>query len=678
MNQDAVSRLFRPLFLAGVLLSIAPLAHADEGMDRLVRLVGPDAGLCLEVPRLDETLTAFEQGEFFRRLEHSKIYADWKASRQEGGIANVAAFVKILSAKPARRFVRDVLGTAVVIAAYTDPGPKISAILLSQATSRESLAAAIKAWIAVEECRIEAVQFAGQTYHKRICSAKTEHAGVILYYATLDRTLLLSDREDLVRRALTLASPNAAHATLFDLPAYQQSRRALTTNCAVRAYINPRKFDEILGIGPDADAASSTASVTPANQAGAARQTPPSVKSSVCKVVEAAWRRFEWLALGIEIDRGIVLEGVAHYSSVGLSKEAQRFIQSVSGPPEILRWVPPNACVVLAFRQPFGGLFRGTLKRQARQWLSGNFDAFRRVSRGLLLGFDLFDNIVPLIRGNVGGYLVPRYGAKPGELPFEGLLAAELREPQPAAEPKTAVLQPAQLAAVKEPVQSSLRPPVATAVSKPVEIRPSAHEAIENALTTGLNYLAARFNMASSGPPAVVRTELEQSSGIQIRWVDGLKVCQPAYAQTPRYLLLGTGPRLVHNFIVSQTIDKRAPLLSRHACLGELLRANRSHKPSSIQELAARYFPNENQVVYVDTAVLRRMVAAHRAELVQYATSTQLISAAAAEEMLSKCLDLAGTVDKVFAATRLGDGTARVVIGGIVNAPAASESAAAR
>ena len=99
-------------------------------MDRLVRLVGPDAGLCLEVPRLDETLTAFKQGEFFRRLERSKFYAEWKrASPKNQAIANLATFVDILTAKPARPFVRDVLGTAVVIAAYTEPGPKMSAIL---------------------------------------------------------------------------------------------------------------------------------------------------------------------------------------------------------------------------------------------------------------------------------------------------------------------------------------------------------------------------------------------------------------------------------------------------------------------------------------------------------------------------------------------------------------------
>jgi hypothetical protein len=673
MIRDARTRFFRPLLLAVILASIS-VARADDAMDRLVRLVGPEAGLCLEVPRLDETLTAFKQGEFFRRLERSRFYAEWTAaSPKNQAIANVATFVDILSAKPARPFVRDVLGTAVVIAAYAEPGPEMSAILLSQAVSHESLEGAIKTWIHAEECRVETVQFGRFTYRKRISAEKTNHAGLTLYYATLDRTLLLSDREELVRRALMLSGQTAAHATLFDLPAYQQSRRSLSTNCAVRAYINPRAFDEILGIDPEPASVPSPAKERSAVKTRAGQPSAPSTKSSVCKVVEAAWRRFEWLALGVEIDRGIVLEGVAHYSSAGLSKEAERFLHSVSGTAEVFQQAPSNACVVLAGRQPFGGLFRGTLKRQAKQWLSADFESVRQVSRGLLLGFDLFDNIVPLIRGNVGGYLVPRYGAKAGELPFEGLVAAELSERPPAAPATVGVQQLGQSSATKDIDSIAHRESVAV-TAKPSSDLPTAREAIENALNTGLNYLAARFNMTAKGAPAIVRTEFAQNAGTQIRWVDGLKACQPAYAQTPRFLLLATNPELVRNFVAREAANKTdsSPNQDKQGQAGP------SKTSNSIQVLARRYFPTENQVLYIDAAAIRRMIAAHRAELVQYASSTCLISPAAADESLSQCLDIAGVVDKVFAAMRLGDGTARIVIGGIVNGPSPSESAATR
>jgi hypothetical protein len=67
MTVHGTSRFIRPLLL-GVILAAAPFLYADEAMDRLVRLVGPRRGdFASRFPRLDETLTAFEQGEFFQR-----------------------------------------------------------------------------------------------------------------------------------------------------------------------------------------------------------------------------------------------------------------------------------------------------------------------------------------------------------------------------------------------------------------------------------------------------------------------------------------------------------------------------------------------------------------------------------------------------------------------------------
>ena len=429
MTLHGPSRFVRPL-LFGVLLAAGSFLYADEAMDRLVRLVGRDAGLCVEVPRLDESLTAFEQGEFFRRLERSNIYAEWKTGSEYRRVASVAAVVEKFSGKPARQFVREIFGTAVVVAAYAEPGPKMSAILMSEAISREALDAAIHAWNRVEPPRIEAVQFAGHTYYRRSCAAKPGHAALTLYYATLDRTLLLSDREELVRRALTLSGQAVSHASLLDLPAYQQARQSLGPSCAARAYINPRAFDAMLGIdaggGESARLTAQASGPASGPGTGASAEAAKAANSAVCRTIQAAWSRCEWLAIGVETDRGIVLEGVAHYSTAGLSEGVQRLIRSMSGPPELLRLAPSDAFLVLACRQPFGRLLRQALTGQAKQRLSADWESFRQVSRGLLLGLDPLDDVLPSFRENFGGYLVPRQGAKPEELPFDGLLAAEL------------------------------------------------------------------------------------------------------------------------------------------------------------------------------------------------------------------------------------------------------------
>lgn len=163
-----LTRSIRPLLLC-VIVAAAPLLYGDEVMDRLVRLVGRDAGLCVEVPHLDESLTAFEQSEFFQRLNHSRIYADWKTGIQHRKLAELAALVEKHSGKPVRQFIREVFGTAVVVAAYAEPGPKMSAILMSEAMSREGLESAIAAWNRVEPHQIESITFSTHTYYRRTC-----------------------------------------------------------------------------------------------------------------------------------------------------------------------------------------------------------------------------------------------------------------------------------------------------------------------------------------------------------------------------------------------------------------------------------------------------------------------------------------------------------------------------
>ncbi len=388
-------RSIRPLLLCAI-VAAAPLLYGDEVMDRLVRLVGRDAGLCVEVPHLDESLTTFEQSEFFQRLNRSKIYADWKTGIQHRKLAELAALVEKHSGKPARQFLREVFGTAVVVAAYAEPGPKMSAILMSEATSREALDSAIAAWNRVEPPQIESITFSTHTYYRRTCAPKPGHPSVTLYYATLGRVLLLSDREELMRRTLALSDQSNAVGSVLELPAFQQARRSLGSSCAARAYLNPRAFDGMLGVQDAVSEVSKLAAPSKVSQ------------SPACRTIQEAWRRCEWLALGVQIDRGIVVEGIAQYRTSGMSDTAVRLIRSMAGPAELLRLAPPDAFVVLACRQPFGTFLRHLLIGQAKEQPSADWESFRQVSRGVLLGLDLIDDVLPAFRENIGGYLVPR------------------------------------------------------------------------------------------------------------------------------------------------------------------------------------------------------------------------------------------------------------------------------
>jgi len=635
-----LTRSIRPLLLC-VIVAAAPLLYGDEVMDRLVRLVGRDAGLCVEVPHLDESLTAFEQSEFFQRLNHSRIYADWKTGIQHRKLAELAALVEKHSGKPARQFIREVFGTAVVVAAYAEPGPKMSAILMSEAMSREGLESAIAAWNRVEPHQIESITFSTHTYYRRTCAPKTGHPSVTLYYATLGRVLLLSDREELVRRTLALSDQTNAVGSVLELPEFQQARRSLGSSCAARAYLNPRAFDSMLGVQGTVSEVSKLAASSKVNQ------------SPACRTIQAAWRRCEWLALGVQIDRGIVVEGIAQYRTTGMSDAAVRLIRSMAGPAELLRLAPPDAFVVLACRQPFGTFLRHLAIGQAKEQPSPDWEAFRQVSRGVLLGLDLIDDVLPSFRENIGGYLVPRSDARPDELPFDGLFAAELPSPEASSSGQATTDHPNRTGA-KEAVSS--------------QARPTVRDAIDNGLNMTLNAAAAYFNMRSTGTPAVVHSDDKLAKGTHLRWLEGLGPYQPAYGMTSHYLVLSTSPQAVKNFAKRESDEEARADGHTSSWQG----------PLGIAELAKQYFPKENQILYIDTAAMRRFLETHGKQLIEHAVRVGSIPSAHAEKALDKFMDVTGLFDSVFVAARLGDGSARIVIGGVVNVPAHSETAAAQ
>ena len=138
MIRDARTRFFRPLLLAVILASIS-VRSADDAMDRLVRLVGPEAGTLPGGAPSGRNADRVQTGGVFPAFGAPEIL-----QRVEGGVPKKPGHRQPRDIcghserKPARPFVRDVLGTAVVIAAYTEPGPEMSAILLSQAVSHES------------------------------------------------------------------------------------------------------------------------------------------------------------------------------------------------------------------------------------------------------------------------------------------------------------------------------------------------------------------------------------------------------------------------------------------------------------------------------------------------------------------------------------------------------------
>jgi hypothetical protein len=611
--------------VAGALWATTSLAFADEAIDHLVSLVGRDAGLCVEIPQLEETVMAFERGEFFQRLQRSRIFADWQSGNEYRHALGIVTVIENFTGKSFRQFFHDMFGRAVVVAVYAEPNGQMSAIMLTETSSREALDGVIEGWNRAEPQQTDAIEYAGQTYYKRVCAAKGGPGTLTLFYCKLDRILMLTDHEEWLRRSLALARTPGSNDGLLGLPAYQTARKSLQGGHAARAYLDPRAWDSVLGFSRPSPSASSTKSAT-GTPAGVPATGPASQPAGFSKVLEGAWRHCEWLAIGLQVDRGIVIEVVARYSTEGISERGRQWIRSMSGPADFLRLVPHNALVVIAGRQAFGNL----LKHLAPQNEAGALDSLRQVSRGLLLGLDPFEDVLPAFRENFGAYLVPRKDAKPDELPLDGLIGVELP-------PNEAVISPRSGSATSEH-------------------QPSFRDALDNGLNIGLNLAAAYFNMRATDKPAVVRT---QSSGpVRTRWIDSLGPYQPAYSLTARFLIFATRPQAVRDFLARESSKVSEGI------------------PPAIEALAKRYFPEENQVIYIDTAAIRRFLVEHGQQLVQHAARVRSINTADANEVLTHFLDVTSLFDVVFAAARIGEGKARLVLGGVIQPEPFAESAA--
>jgi hypothetical protein len=582
-------------------LLVTTVASADDAIDRLVRLVGRDAGLCVEIPHLDETLSAFEHGEFFKRFERSHLYAKWKASSDYDRIEKMAAGIENFSGKPLRQFLRDIFGTGVVVAVYSEPGPGTAAVLMTEAASAEVLKSEIEAWNRSVAHRTEPVDFSGHTYFRRTCEEKVAQGPQrkTVYYCVLDKTFLLSDHEDLIRRSLTRASSKEPDGSLFDVPAYRDARQSLSPSYSARAYVNPRIWEGLF--------------------AQAHRPGDEVHRSALAVTFLDFWRRCDWLAVGLQTDRGIVVEATARYATTGLSDRWKSLIGSLSGSADFLSLVPSDALCVLAGRQAFGDLLRQSIPHspsgagtEGRSW-----DSFRQVSRGLLLGLDLFDDVLPAFRENWGAYLAPRRGAKPHELPVEGVAAIEL-------------------------------PPLPSTPSVDRK-QPAVRDAIDNGLNMGLNFIAAYFNMSSTGNPAVVRTEPADAKNPRLRWIESIGAYQPACALTSRFLVFATTPGAIRTFVAAESAA-----------------AGKGLQHPVFARLAKRYFPKENQILFVDAAGISAFVREHGQQLIQQAVRCRSLDPSETEKTVRGLLDVAALFDAVFAAGRLENGSIRIVAGGVV------------
>jgi len=606
LQSPAGAKFSLPIFLAFVVVvTLLPVsrASAERSCDPLVKLVGADANLCIELNALAGHWPDLVDSDFFDRFQKLRVYREWLESEDyrqfQKKLVHVREAVEQATGKPAGQFVRDIFGNAVVFAAYSSGDGEFEGVVLTQAVTEEALRGAVLAWNKEQGSTTESLSRSGLTYFRR---TRTMPKGrtISLYYAVLGRIFATSDEEAAIQQVVDLAafaaqpeSPSSeenqpalvATQSLLYAPAYLKARAAVAPDSVATVFFNPRGCQEAL-----------------------LRGIP---ESELRRSLTSLWKRCESIIVGARVDDGVVLEAVAHYDHTEPSERWRDFLGAVSGAPDFLPRVPRNAMAVVVGRHDLAQLPTLLLnlmsERQQREWLT-----VRRVIGGLLLGRDLIDDVLPALGPNWCAYVVPRKNVESGVVPVNALVALQL--------PRT------------ESEQGG-------------DENPALRTALDNGLSTGLNLLAAVHNGESPESPAVVKTEQDDAG--TVRWIESLGPYQPAFSISDESLILSSSPGMIAKFMSDDPQKKVVNVPVFH-------------------ELQERYFPSENHLFAIDLVSVRRFLAKHRDELLETTADAGSDERKKKDKELDELQDVLTLFDGAFAAAHIDENRLRLVVGGVV------------
>lgn len=580
-------------------------AHADEVTDALLGLVRQDAALVLEAPKVEEQVERIRNSDFYKRILASELYSKWIESDRFQSLLKSRDSIERSTNRSFAQLRREVFGNGLVAALFRTGETKYAGLILAEAESAKVLEDAISAWNMSEQQDTTTSSHAGQEYFRRDRIRPNKSADT-LYYAKFGRTFVLTESLELLKPVLELQSQRVGNAeapavvpvSILKSSSFRKSRTALQRKPFVAAYINPRDWDSAFPV----------------------TETSNEIEKGIGKF----WRRLETLALTVNLDEGPVIETHAFFNNQNLPPMWSATIDRMQGPAEFLNRIPADAVIAFAGIHDGAQLARAVAGAVSADMDPAQWDTFRQVGRGLLLGRDLFDDVLPAFGPNVGGYAVARQADKPmivDEVPLEGLIAFNI--------------------------------PNLTANSTE---NASIRDALDNALNTGLNLAAAHANSTQTKSPAIVRSDV--GGGTILRWIEDLAGYRPAYALSSENLVISTTPEMVRKFMELKPAE-----FERTSHFGRVL---------------TRYFPDENQVSFVDVKALRKLLESREQSLIESAVAAKSLSAEESAKRMKRLIDVANLVDSAFLAGHVGSDHFRLIFGSVTDPPAEASAPTSR
>jgi hypothetical protein len=211
-------------------------------------------------------------------------------------------------------------------------------------------------------------------------------ARVQVALATLDRVALLASSEAILRRALELAEPRPTGVRpISDSPAYQTASLRFPADAAIRVFINPRPWDELV-----------LKRLQSTEEEGE--------EAFLFDVLAEGWKAADYWVFAMDLGSVFTLQSFLHFEGDEISEPLRDVGRSFAGRASFLEHVPADAALAFAGRVDVAKIMRMLLDSRDPEQLQ-DLAPLRDLARGAFMGLDLFEEVLPNLGPDVGFYM---------------------------------------------------------------------------------------------------------------------------------------------------------------------------------------------------------------------------------------------------------------------------------
>ena len=400
--QSLVSFCFA-LSLSATLIAAEPLHILD--------LVAPDSALCIEVPRLEQTLSALNSSPLMARLSAFPLFQRFLES---DGVRKWCRIEKQVFEKTGQSLAESfqlMCAKSLVLALRLPINEVPQGLMITEALNGQVVQEFIENWNQYEtDTAMIAKSHRGVGYFQR---QKRFAPNQTLYFVTSDLWFALSDHEscirDVIDRLVGKASPpiqRQAAESSYQTNPFLKCRERLNVQNGLFVHINERPWDSAID---------------------------ESVKDLGLPIHFATiWNQIGSVSSCLRIEQDLVCDSMIELDKSRLSSEWPKIVATSADESVLSQFIPPNAFLVVQGKLELAPLIR-FIEAQLPPTELAKMRRFRRSVQSLLGGYDLFDAVLPPLAKKFCGFLTADAGPQNSNSMIDGILEchfAPTQDPQ--------------------------------------------------------------------------------------------------------------------------------------------------------------------------------------------------------------------------------------------------------